>query len=53
MHSRVNFYQTSEIGEERNCVIKKEQANQVQLALVFKVMIKVIIHIAYIFKIDL
>ena len=30
MHTRVNFYQTLEIGEERNVVIKKEQANLAQ-----------------------
>ena len=50
MHSRVNFYHTSEIGEERSVVIKKKQANLAQVALVFKVMIN-IIHITCIFKI--
>ena len=50
MYSEVNFYHTSEIGEKRNLVIKKEQANPAQLALVFKVMIN-IIHNACISKI--
>ena len=52
MHGGVNFYHTSEIGEERCVVIKKKQANFAQVALVFKVMIN-IIHITCIFKICL
>ena len=52
MHSGVNFYHTSEIGEERSVVIKKKQANLAEMALVFKVMIN-IIHITCIFKIFL
>ena len=52
MHGRVNFYHTSEIGEERSVVIKKKQANLAQVALVFKVMIN-IIHITCILKICL
>ena len=32
MHSAVNFYHTSEIGEERSVLIKKEQVNLAQLA---------------------
>ena len=50
MHSRVNFYHTSEIGEEECVVIKKEQVNLAQLTLVFKVMIN-IMYITRIFKI--
>ena len=50
MQSGVNFYDTSEIVEERNFVIKKEQANLAQLTLAFKVTIN-IIHITSIFKI--
>ena len=49
MHGGVNFYHTSQIGEEINVVIKKEEANLAQLALVFKVMIN-IIQITCIFK---
>ena len=52
MLSGVNFYHTSEIGEERSVVIKKKQVNLAQVALVFKVMIN-IIHITCIFKIFL
>ena len=46
----VNFYHTSEIDEEKNVVIKKEQGNLAQLALLFKVIIN-IIHITCTFKI--
>ena len=42
MHSRINFYHTSDIGEESNVVIKNEQANLAQLALDFKAMINII-----------
>ena len=51
MHIGVNFYHTSEIGEKRN-LIKKKQAALTQLALVFEVMIN-IIHITCISKICL
>ena len=50
MHRGVNFYNISETGGKRNILIKKEQANLAQLALVFKVIIDTI-HITYIFKI--
>ena len=50
MHTRVNFYHTSETGEKGIVAIKKEQANISQLVLVFKVTIN-IIHITCIFKI--
>ena len=50
MHKGVNFYNISETGGKRNILIKKEQANLAQLALVFKVIIDTI-HITYIFKI--
>ena len=49
MHRGVNFYHTSEIGEERNVIVKKEQTHLAQMALVFKVMINTI-HITCIFK---
>ena len=49
MHRGVNFYHTSEIGEERNIIVKKEQTHLAQMALVFKVMINTI-HITCIFK---
>ena len=41
MHSTVNFYHTSEFGEERNVIIKKAQAKKAlaQLAIVFKVFV--------------
>ena len=52
MHSGITFYHTSEIGEERNVVVMKEQANLAQLALVLKVMVN-IIQITFIFKICL
>ena len=52
MHGGVNFYRTSEIGEERCVVIKKKEGNFAQVALVFKVMIN-IIHITCILKICL
>ena len=42
MHSRINFYHTSDIGEESNVVIKNEQAYLAQLALDFKAMINII-----------
>ena len=53
MHGRVNSYHTSEIREERNFVIKKEQANLAQLALVFKVMINTIVSFNFQFKIEI
>ena len=49
---RINFYHTSETGEKRNVVIKKEQANLAQLTLVFKVMMN-FTDITCIFKICL
>ena len=52
MDGEVNFYHTSEIGEERCVVIKKKQVNFAQVALVFKVMIN-ITHITCNFKICL
>ena len=52
MHRGVNFYHISETGGKRNILIKKEQANLAQLALVFKVIINSI-HITCIFKICL
>ena len=50
MISGVNFYHASEIDEEKNVVIKKEQGNLAQLALLFKVIIN-IIHTTCTFKI--
>ena len=52
MHSRVNICHSSEIGDDRNIVIKKKQDNLAELALVLEVMIN-IIHIACIFSICL
>ena len=41
MHSGVNFYHISEIGEERSVLIKKKQANFAHVALLLKVMINI------------
>ena len=49
MNGEVNFYHTSEIGEERCVVMKKKQVNLAKVASVFKVMINVT-HITCIFK---